>query len=371
MDSEEKSKLFHYLYAVEYEKRRIQRPETMTFVLGRSKCSDLIITSKKVARKQCEIVCSGDSWMLRNLSATGTPFVGRLIVRDEAVNLHHEDIMKIGGIYIQFLFQIDSAIPPLRILRIIALIGENYCHLAEDSAQRAEPIEWNIVERANDSKMENPSANSETENACNERDATIKDLTSENEHLMKELKEMKAALKKALTEKCEAEFKMARVAEELKLIQDLSENGNVIGEIVENELQCSVCSELIIDAITLDCSHTFCHHCLVQWKKKSTFCPMCRSITNFECKPRVIDNLIEKIIGNLPVDTQRRRKELSDARKASKKRRKSHGRGCWNKRKRPVIVQVSEPSHEVIRISMGSADDANVTIDITSDDDDN
>lgn len=49
-----------------------------------------------------------------------------------------------------------------------------------------------------------------------------------------------------------------------------------VGELMENELQCSICAELFVAATTLNCSHTFCKYCITMWKKKKKDCPICR-----------------------------------------------------------------------------------------------
>lgn len=49
-----------------------------------------------------------------------------------------------------------------------------------------------------------------------------------------------------------------------------------VGEIMESELQCSICAELFVSATTLNCSHTFCKYCISMWKKKKKDCPICR-----------------------------------------------------------------------------------------------
>lgn len=49
-----------------------------------------------------------------------------------------------------------------------------------------------------------------------------------------------------------------------------------VGEIMESELQCSICAELFVNATTLNCSHTFCKYCITMWKKKKKDCPICR-----------------------------------------------------------------------------------------------
>lgn len=64
---------------------------------------------------------------------------------------------------------------------------------------------------------------------------------------------------------------------------------------VEDELQCSICTELFIKATTLNCSHSFCKHCLEEWRRKSNKCPICRSKITTANPTIVLDNFIAKV----------------------------------------------------------------------------
>lgn len=58
-----------------------------------------------------------------------------------------------------------------------------------------------------------------------------------------------------------------------------------VNKIMESELQCSICADLIIEATALNCSHTFCKHCIDTWKQKKKECPVCRlNPLIFSCK---------------------------------------------------------------------------------------
>ena len=49
---------------------------------------------------------------------------------------------------------------------------------------------------------------------------------------------------------------------------------------IMNTLVCGVCFQLLLDLITLNCGHTFCHVCLAHmWQTSQNptlFCPKCR-----------------------------------------------------------------------------------------------
>ncbi|XP_026752290.2 E3 ubiquitin-protein ligase rnf8-B-like isoform X2 [Galleria mellonella] len=89
-----------------------------------------------------------------------------------------------------------------------------------------------------------------------------------------------------------------------------------VGQLMESELQCSICAELFINAITLNCSHTFCKYCITAWKRKKKDCPICRAAITSECKSLVIDSFIEKMVLNLTEEMKNKRQELLKNREA-------------------------------------------------------
>lgn len=42
-----------------------------------------------------------------------------------------------------------------------------------------------------------------------------------------------------------------------------------LGDVMETELQCSICNELFIETTTLNCMHSYCQFCILQWQKKT------------------------------------------------------------------------------------------------------
>ncbi|XP_045447356.1 E3 ubiquitin-protein ligase RNF8-like isoform X2 [Melitaea cinxia] len=83
-----------------------------------------------------------------------------------------------------------------------------------------------------------------------------------------------------------------------------------VGEIMESELQCSICAELFVSATTLNCSHTFCKYCISMWKKKKKDCPICRTSITSECKSLVLDSFIDKMVQNLSEEMKTKRQEM-------------------------------------------------------------
>lgn len=90
------------------------------------------------------------------------------------------------------------------------------------------------------------------------------------------------------------------------------------GEMLEVELQCCVCSELLIQAITLNCSHSFCKFCIVEWMKKNSSradCPVCRAEIKCLSSSVVIDSFIDSIMEQLPPEKKNDRKAMIDERR--------------------------------------------------------
>ncbi|XP_017267264.1 E3 ubiquitin-protein ligase rnf8 isoform X2 [Kryptolebias marmoratus] len=88
-----------------------------------------------------------------------------------------------------------------------------------------------------------------------------------------------------------------------------------VTEVLENELQCIICSELFIEAVNLNCSHSFCSYCINQWRKKKDECPICRQAIQSQSRCLALDNCIDRMVDNLSLDMKARRQTLITERK--------------------------------------------------------
>lgn len=68
-------------------------------------------------------------------------------------------------------------------------------------------------------------------------------------------------------------------------------------ELADTELQCGVCHGVFKEATTINCGHTFCSHCIHEWQKKKSNCPVCRT----DIKHMVLNHIVEKICGKCNV----------------------------------------------------------------------
>lgn len=97
---------------------------------------------------------------------------------------------------------------------------------------------------------------------------------------------------------------------------------NKVSTIMDEQLTCSVCSELFINATTLNCMHTFCLHCINEWSKKRRECPICRVFVTSMNRSLVLDNFIEKMLDSLPTHMKDKRAEIVKERKVLEKMKK-------------------------------------------------
>lgn len=74
-----------------------------------------------------------------------------------------------------------------------------------------------------------------------------------------------------------------------------SSTSSLFKDQVEEELVCSICTELFIKTITLGCSHSFCDYCLKHWIKSKMLCPICRKNITSQTPTLAMDNIIQKV----------------------------------------------------------------------------
>ncbi|XP_046418155.1 E3 ubiquitin-protein ligase RNF8-like isoform X1 [Neodiprion fabricii] len=94
---------------------------------------------------------------------------------------------------------------------------------------------------------------------------------------------------------------------------------NKVGDIMDEQLTCSICSELFVKATTLNCTHTFCQYCIDTWEKKKKECPVCRTGIIAMNRSLVLDNFIDKMVENLSVEYKKRRTDIVEERREYEK----------------------------------------------------
>ncbi|NXD36711.1 RNF8 ligase, partial [Copsychus sechellarum] len=90
---------------------------------------------------------------------------------------------------------------------------------------------------------------------------------------------------------------------------------NQMNDVLENELQCTICSEHFIEAVTLNCAHSFCSYCINEWMKRKVECPICRQEIKSKTRSLVLDNCINRMVEKLDVEMKEHRLSLIRERK--------------------------------------------------------
>ncbi|KFP02207.1 E3 ubiquitin-protein ligase RNF8 [Calypte anna] len=83
-----------------------------------------------------------------------------------------------------------------------------------------------------------------------------------------------------------------------------------MNDVLENELQCTICSEHFIEAVTLNCAHSFCSYCINEWTKRKVECPICRQEITSKTRSLVLDNCIDRMVEKLNVEMKQHRLTL-------------------------------------------------------------
>lgn len=85
---------------------------------------------------------------------------------------------------------------------------------------------------------------------------------------------------------------------------------NHMNDVLDNELQCIICSENFIEAVTLSCAHSFCSFCIQSWRKRKDECPICRQEIKSQTRSLVLDNCINRMVDKLSQEMKDRRMAL-------------------------------------------------------------
>jgi len=116
---------------------------------------------------------------------------------------------------------------------------------------------------------------------------------------------------------------------ESNLFQDILDN---FRELAENQLMCVVCSEVFVNAVSINCGHTFCDYCITEWKKKKNNCPVCRTNIKSTNPVKVLDEYSDKVYEQfVPEGVKQSRATLKEERyklqKEAEKNKKKSKRG--------------------------------------------
>ncbi len=177
----------------------------------------------------------------------------------------------------------------------------------------------------------------ETARTKNTLDAKVRMDKEKRKQLEKQLAELKrqsefeakksATTIQALTLRAEKAEKIQAAASNEGFFKDVLFN---FKELIETNLQCSVCSEIFIFSATTSCGHTFCDECIEAWKDARRDagrpnCPICRARISTTVANQVLDAYIDKAVDHFfSEEVKRCRQVLVAERRAKKQQRDQH-----------------------------------------------
>ena len=95
------------------------------------------------------------------------------------------------------------------------------------------------------------------------------------------------------------------------MVEDIFEGFQSFLDSKDSHLQCTICQEVFVKSITINCGHTYCRYCIKTWKKKNKTCPVCRSDIKIQIPTRDLDNFISRFIDKfMSEEFKNDRKEL-------------------------------------------------------------
>ncbi|KAL1465197.1 hypothetical protein WDU94_004786 [Cyamophila willieti] len=137
-----------------------------------------------------------------------------------------------------------------------------------------------------------------------EIEVKLKEKTSESEGIINQLSSELDSVRELLT---------IHENERQVLESEVQTKISDFAEVLESEAQCTICSEIFVNAVTLlGCMHTFCEYCITAWKKQKQECPICRhKITkNQEKRNILIDSWIASFIEKMSPAVKSNRQEV-------------------------------------------------------------
>jgi len=115
------------------------------------------------------------------------------------------------------------------------------------------------------------------------------------------------------------------------LFQDMMDN---FRELAETNLQCAVCSEQFVDAVSINCGHTFCDYCIREWKKKKNNCPVCRTNISAINPCKVLDEYSDKVYEQFVSEGGKKaRASLKEERAKLKEQQEKQAKARWPARR--------------------------------------
>ncbi|KAK6643741.1 hypothetical protein RUM43_000004 [Polyplax serrata] len=343
--------------------------DTVPFTIGRCLFANFIISHVNISRNHCHITYENSLWKINDLSSSGTYVNGKLIGRGSSEVVRDGDVIKFGTVGNEFQWTFHGLNHCMRrndrkVLAIpVSPSTDTYKHVIQYNISKGTELGSEI--RGTDKKLDvtaretegivsdkqvvsqgqknyeqkiklhqqleqtningNEYQNSEyqlgnhnqKENEENmnfivvQSDKKVYCGENTTELLLREIKDLKSTLSDLQGKYYTLMDELAKAnSKQNEVFQNKLEIKENFTELIETELQCTICSELFVNTVTLGCTHSFCQFCLQQWKEKQKTCPICRKSITVETGSLIIDSYIDKMVEYLSGELKHRRDTL-------------------------------------------------------------
>jgi len=127
---------------------------------------------------------------------------------------------------------------------------------------------------------------------------------------------------------------------------------------LKDEFKCAVCQDFFIESTTLNCGHTFCSSCIMEWFSRSQKCPTCRA----ECSMRPVrSNALDCAVRHIVQSDSQARKEYEKRIEKAARDKASRRRSLEALAKR--IEAAKEGDNQFLRITQDWSEDERITFD--------
>ena len=77
-----------------------------------------------------------------------------------------------------------------------------------------------------------------------------------------------------------------------------------------DQKMCSICLDIMVEPIILNCSHSYCGMCLFQWIKQRSFCPECKQPMDNSCMIKLNNNMKNRSESNEVKQNKKKKEEI-------------------------------------------------------------
>ncbi|VVC33514.1 Hypothetical protein CINCED_3A013386 [Cinara cedri] len=247
------------------------------FVIGRAKTCSLVIHEVYISRQHCVITYENGIFKIYDDNSTTATYINCIEIprgKSNAQQLNDGDIIGFG--------ELGNMTYIHKFVLCTRTYNSKICKMDENISGIRMTDLYKINSEVKNMKIEylqlRHSLNTMFNVTLNTMFNNFQKVINENLEAIKK----KNTLLKASTE----EIRRKSIAD------TIVERNNLVYKVLENDFLCSICNEIMIKTTTVNCSHSFCEHCIKTWLIKSHVCPNCRTPISNTFHTLIVDSFI-------------------------------------------------------------------------------